>query len=186
MLLGDVSRGVLHGAPCPVAVVPHRFRTSHGRIGTVVVADDGSPEAREAVGFGARLRDDLGARLVLVRSIGSISVLDSSPLFVDWDKILQDERAEAEADLRAALEELGGDAEVRVVGDAGATLVTASEGADLVVVGSRGWGTLKRVALGSTSDRLVHHAACPVVVVPRPAVDAEAGEPAAAQAEAVR
>ena len=112
----------------------------------------------------------------------------TSPLLaVDWDKILQDEHAEAEADLSAALEELGGEAEVRVVvGDAGATLVTASEGADLVVVGSRGWGTLKRVALGSTSDRLVHHAACPVVVVPRPAVDAEAGEPAAAQAEAVR
>ena len=187
VLLGDVSRSVLHGAPCPVAVVPHRHRATRGRVGTVVVADDGSPEAREALRFGARLRDDLGAKLVLVRSVGSISVVDSSPLFVDWDKILEDERAEAEADLRAALDGVGGDAEVQVViGDAGAMLVRASEDADLVVTGSRGWGTLKRVALGSTSDHLVHHAACPVVVVPRPAVEADAGEPVAAEAEAVR
>lgn len=187
VLLGDVARGVLHGAPCPVAVVPHRYRATHGRLGTVVVADDGSPEAREAVRLGGRLRDELGARLVLLRSIGSISVLDSSPLFTDWDQILADERADAEGELRAALDGLGGDAEVRVVvGDAGAMLVAASEDADLVVMGSRGWGSLKRVALGSTSDHLVHHAACPVVVVPRPAVEADAGAPATTEAEAVR
>ena len=42
-----------------------------------------------------------------------------------------------------------------------------SEEVDLLVVGSRGWGPVRRVVLGSTSDRLVHRAACPVVVVPR-------------------
>jgi nucleotide-binding universal stress UspA family protein len=185
VLLGDVSRGVLHGAPCPVAVVPHRFRARPGRPRTVIAAHDGSPEAQAAVRLAARLRDHTGAVLVVVRCIGSISVVDTSPLLVDWEKVLDDERAEAEADLRAAVGRLGGPAEVQVlVGDAGATLAAASADADLVVTGSRGWGTLKRVVLGSTSDHLVHRAACPVVVVPRPAVVDRADEPAAARADA--
>jgi hypothetical protein len=55
-----------------------------------------------------------------------------------------------------------------VRGRAGAELVRAAETVDLLVVGSRGWGPLSRVALGSTSDWLTHHAPCPVIVVPRP------------------
>jgi nucleotide-binding universal stress UspA family protein len=42
----------------------------------------------------------------------------------------------------------------------------ASEiGADLIVVGSRGVGTLSRALLGSDSGNIVHHAHCPVLVV---------------------
>ena len=48
-------------------------------------------------------------------------------------------------------------------------LPTAAETLDLLVVGSRGWGPWSRVAIGSTSDWLMHHAACPLIVVPRPA-----------------
>ena len=51
---------------------------------------------------------------------------------------------------------------------------------DLLVVGSHGSGALKRLMVGSTSDRLVRLAPCPVIVVPRrPAGTGEEAEPAA-------
>ncbi len=48
-----------------------------------------------------------------------------------------------------------------------------SPSTDLLVVGSRGYGPVLRVLLGSVSTRLIHIAPCPVLVIPRP-------EPAAA------
>ena len=51
-------------------------------------------------------------------------------------------------------------------GQAGHVLVEATEGADLVVVGSRHAGRLTRALLGSVGEHVLRHASCPVVVVP--------------------
>jgi nucleotide-binding universal stress UspA family protein len=45
-------------------------------------------------------------------------------------------------------------------------LIKAAEGADLLVVGSRGSGGFGQLRLGSVSSQVTHHALCPVVVVP--------------------
>jgi nucleotide-binding universal stress UspA family protein len=50
-------------------------------------------------------------------------------------------------------------------GDAAAVLIRESAGADLLVVGSRGYGGLAEAMLGSVGQHCVHHAACPVVIV---------------------
>ncbi|HSS43092.1 MAG TPA: universal stress protein [Solirubrobacterales bacterium] len=51
-----------------------------------------------------------------------------------------------------------------------AAIVEACEeaGADLLVAGSRNYGPVRRVLLGSVSTQLMHRAPCPVLVVPRP------------------
>jgi nucleotide-binding universal stress UspA family protein len=52
-----------------------------------------------------------------------------------------------------------------VEGQAGQVLVAAAEGADLLVVGSRGHGGLAEALLGSVGQYCVHHAPCPVVIM---------------------
>jgi nucleotide-binding universal stress UspA family protein len=51
-------------------------------------------------------------------------------------------------------------------GPASPTLEGESKGADLLVVGRRGRGPLRRLLLGSVSRHVAAHASCPVVVVP--------------------
>lgn len=45
-------------------------------------------------------------------------------------------------------------------------LIDASRDADLLVVESRGTGGFARLLMGSISNQVVHHAYCPMVVVP--------------------
>jgi nucleotide-binding universal stress UspA family protein len=47
-------------------------------------------------------------------------------------------------------------------------LLDLSGEVDMIVIGSRRWGPVKRVLLGSTGEALMHDAACAVVAVPRP------------------
>ena len=54
------------------------------------------------------------------------------------------------------------------VGDLAEELVLASRDAYMLVVGSRGSGGFARLLMGSVSSQVVHHASCPVVVVPGP------------------
>ena len=53
-------------------------------------------------------------------------------------------------------------------GEVAEELIKATHDADMVVLGSRGSGGFARLMLGSVSNQVVHHAACPVVVIPRP------------------
>src|SRR3954447_22026385 len=87
---------------------------------------------------------------------------------------LEEEAAEADAasleQLRARLEQDGVTADVRVVHGASAphALHEAAEetGAGLLVVGSTNRGHTGRIAIGSTAQRLMHGAPCPIAVVP--------------------
>lgn len=53
-----------------------------------------------------------------------------------------------------------------VEGHPGRNLIDRSDDADLLVIGSRGYGGFRGLLLGSVSTYCVHHVSCPVVVVP--------------------
>ncbi len=78
--------------------------------------------------------------------------------------------AEAIAKVGPDAEQLRIESQV-VSGYPGRVLVDLSADADLLVVGSRGFGPLRSALLGSVSNYVVHHARCPVVVVPPSEVD---------------
>jgi len=71
-------------------------------------------------------------------------------------------------DIAKALEDVGHPAaDVRIFdGNVADSLTKASEGADVLVCGSRGWGPVGAAVLGSVSNRLAHTASCPVLAVP--------------------
>ncbi|HEY8045332.1 MAG TPA: universal stress protein [Streptosporangiaceae bacterium] len=78
-------------------------------------------------------------------------------------------RAVQEAVDKAAREISGAPPEVAVtvaMGEPTEELVAAARDADMLVVGSRGSGGFAKLLLGSVSSQVVHHASCPVVVIP--------------------
>jgi nucleotide-binding universal stress UspA family protein len=178
-ILGDVSRAVLHGAPCPVAVAPRGHAgvaTEPRRIG---VAYDGRPESRAALAIAAQAAGELGARLHLVHAIAMPEAFPMSAEAVEgWRELAEETAATARTELDAALAGLRVPADGEVVpGRPRRVLERLSEQVDLLVCGSRGWGTPRRVVLGGTADHVIHHAACPVLVVPRTAEEVASDEP---------
>jgi nucleotide-binding universal stress UspA family protein len=171
-LLGSVSTAVLHGAPGTVAVVRGEAR----RPRRVVVACDGSPDAVEAVRFvaGLSLGPDVTVRFVGVVAVPPI-VSAGPEMAMPWpptlDRFIEEQKAALDDALAWAESEVRGSVgrveRVVVVGQPAAEILAAVEqtAADLVVVGARGLGVFGRLVLGSVSDRLVHHAPCPVLVV---------------------
>lgn len=145
--------------------------------GTIVVGVDGSAASIEALRWAAdeaRLR---GARLVALHAwvfVPAAPIGDPGMIAIPTGDLAGQLEAESEA-ARAGLEDsiaqvLGSEPDVEVEAkltenDAGEALVSESEGADLVVVGSHGRSGLRAAILGSISRHVVDHAHCPVVVV---------------------
>jgi nucleotide-binding universal stress UspA family protein len=171
VLAGTTAERLLHGSPCPVAVVPQDFRLTAGPIRRVLVAYDGSDEAKAALRTAATLARSLSATVDLLQVIEPtylkvVSLAAGAAGHTPPGELLRDARGELHAEL-AELEP-GGDVQAELVlGDAVRELARRSEDADLLVMGSRGYGPHRAVLLGSVSGRLVRMAACPVLVLPR-------------------
>ena len=176
VLAGDHAAGTVHASPCAVAVAPRGFAGREWRAVTRIgVGFDGRPEGRQALALAVGLARECDAEIKVVSVIGSpVSEADAGAYHPDW---LEQARAAAEHDLETALRELDADADTRVfAGTAVDALTDFSAHVDLLVVGSRGWGPVRRVIAGSTAAHLMREAHGPVLVLPRGAATGEPGE----------
>jgi nucleotide-binding universal stress UspA family protein len=183
VFVGSVAESLLAGAPVPVAVAPQGYAGADNRLATVGCGFDGSPESEEALAWAATLARRGRARLqaLAVHSRVAFGAVSTTGVFGyrSADDVL---RGELEQRMRAALAELPGGSDVSgslLEGDAATELAAASAELDLLVLGSRGYGSVLSALLGSVSRALVRSAACPVVVVPAGSTVAHHPDPAA-------
>lgn len=144
--------------------------------GRIVVGVDGSPPSKAALRWAARIAPVTHSRIEAVIT-WSYPISYGAPIgFDNWHP-----DTDAAKVLQEALDEVfGGDPPAHLgavvrQGHARDVLVAASEGADMLVVGSRGHGGIAGLLLGSVSSACAEHARCPVLVVH--------GDPARALAE---
>jgi len=144
-LLGGSADALVPGAPCPVAVAPPGFRDRAALEPPVVgVAFDGSPAAEAALGVGTDLAAAAGARL---------RIITVKPPWYGRSLTHSRRREEPGANV--------------IHGDPVHVLVDQTRTLGLLVMGTRGHGSIRSALLGSVSRGVLHEARCPVVVTPR-------------------
>lgn len=179
---------VVHGSPCAVAIAPAGYAGRERRgISHIGVGFADSPEGRAAIVLASELAHHVGADVRVVAGAGISPALPryefASP---SLPRVEAEIRAEVEVNLERVTHELAAHGlaigalttEVQS-GDPSRILAEASDGLDLLVLGSRAYGPLRHALLGSVSADVMRAAHCPVLVLPRgiaPAHDGLAAE----------
>jgi nucleotide-binding universal stress UspA family protein len=140
----------------------------------ILLATDGSKEARLAAEAAAELSKDTGSEVHIAYVLPSPRELRGHHLYSR--EVMRSVLEQAEGEARSFLEEQakqvgasgGKVAETHLeTGEPDKEIVRLSEelGAGTIVIGSRGLGGLRRALMGSVSESVVKHAHCPVFVV---------------------
>lgn len=173
--IGPRTRQLLGAAQCALAVAPRGLCTQEPRLASIGVGYDGGPEAREALRRAGRLALAAGAKL-RVRAIvdDRIPTAGWPQTFAGevqwmWDEVIKPEVESLRKEAEGASSATGAESVVEAKsGCPPDELIALSQEVDLLVIGSRRWGAVERVLLGSTGEKVMHDAHCPVVLVPRP------------------
>jgi nucleotide-binding universal stress UspA family protein len=173
---GSTAERLMHGAPCPIAIVPPGWEAGAG-LNTIGVAYVDTDEGREALRGAHALAQRAGASLRVLTAVkaglamyGETEARTAERRGRDFEDVEGELRVRAESALRRATQALNGEVPVETdafVEDPADVLVRVSENLDLLVCGSRGYGPLRAVLLGGVSRRLTAEAQCPVIVLPR-------------------
>jgi nucleotide-binding universal stress UspA family protein len=168
-MLGDDARAALNGAPCAVAVASHGHAGEQPSFATIGVAYNGSPESELALRTARMMAEATGAQIQLRQAVFMPTMAYSGFAAVDLGNSIEEMVHDAER--RVA--ELSGVTAKAVYGPPDAELEAFSNEVDVLIVGSRSYGPVKRLMLGSASNYLARHAGCSLLVLPR-GVDAPA------------
>jgi nucleotide-binding universal stress UspA family protein len=170
-MLGDDTRAALNGAPCAVAIAARGYAEHPAPIAKVGVAYNGSQESRTALAVARKLAAQTRASLHALQVVAMTTYAYTGIVAPDLGETIEEMLKEANDQLKAL-----GDVDGRAVyGLTGEELAAFGDEVDILLVGSRSYGPVRRLVLGSTSDYLQRHARCSLVVLPRAAtVDATA------------
>lgn len=177
---GTTSQRVINGCACPVVVVPHDYELP-SRLSVVGVAYVPTAEGDRALRVAAAIARMAGAALRVITVIKPSLGADASA--GPAKEAAERDRAKLEAIVAEATAEhddaIDAEHEILVDGPSDA-LLRISPNLDLLVMGSRGYGPMLGVLLGSVSRRVTASADCPVLVMPRAASARALMAPAAA------
>lgn len=178
-MLGDDTRAALNGAPCAVAIASFGYAAHPAPIAKVGVAYNASPESKMALAMARTLAAPTRAAVhaLEVVSIPNYTYTGLIPPAIgeSFDVMLQE--------ANGRMKELPDVEGYAVYGLAGEELAAFGDQVDILVVGSRGYGPVKRLVLGSTSGYLERHARCSLLVLPRAATGPAADSTGEHQAE---
>jgi len=157
VLMGEVAARVISHAPCKVLVVPRTARIE-GR--NILVATDGSEHSNAAVSEAIGIAKRCNGTVLAVSSVHAESDLEEAKAHVQ--KVVDMGRKEGVS--VETVTPIGKSHEV-IVETAG------GRGVDLIVMGTYGKTGLKKLLMGSSTEKVIGHASCAVLVV-------KAGSPA--------
>jgi len=141
---------------------------------TILLATDGSQEARQAAQAAAELSKGTGSEVHVTYVLPSPRELRGHHVYSQdvMRSVLEQAESEANSFLEEQAEQVwasgGKVAETHLrAGEPDKEIVKLSEelGAGTIVIGSRGLGALKRTLMGSVSESVARHAHCPVLIV---------------------
>jgi nucleotide-binding universal stress UspA family protein len=183
---GGTGERLLNGSECPVAVAPTGFAAKAHRPRVIGVAYEGSESSETALREATALAAEFQASLKLITVVPPIELYWSAEPFgggiASGETIREQRRNGFRHTLEEAAERLPAEARAATVLLDGrpATVIAdeAEKGIHLLVMGSRNYGPIRSVMVGSTAIELMRIAPCPVLVVPRGAAapSAEAAE----------
>jgi nucleotide-binding universal stress UspA family protein len=172
----SVMERLIHGAPCAVAIAPKHYAEM---------------APRQFLHFGAGYCPSVeaesalrGAHALAERTDGDLEAISSAALAPeldgyaagapDYPRLQREMLAETQAKLERATAALNGHVKIKcdaVLDQPAAALIERSRQLDLLFLGSRAYGPLRHVLMGSVSARVMRESHCPVIALPRGVVD---------------
>jgi nucleotide-binding universal stress UspA family protein len=170
VLMGSVARSLLNGALRDVFVAPRGYAEQRDfDFRTIAVAYDGTREAKAALRRAEELALMSNATIEILTVVAPPFVVAAPGAVGGYASQAPSEPDEVISGAVNSIDPRLGAQGQRLDGfPAQQIRESCEEGVDLLVIGSRGYGPVARVLLGSVSRKLVDDAPCPVLVVPRP------------------
>jgi nucleotide-binding universal stress UspA family protein len=135
---------------------------------SIIVALDGSEQSLLALEHARAIAESFRSKLILVHAFHHTSDLRDS---IEYNNLVALRTKGGQAIIETARKQLGRTSievdEDLLEGPAAEAILSAAaiRNTDLIVMGSRGMGSLKGMVLGSVSTKVFHYAPCPVMVV---------------------